>query len=226
MKPSRVYLRVCGGTHAGRDVVSPAPGLSPRVRRHHPEREVEAFRRGSISACAEAPGTGRSPHTGRRVYLRVCGGTRTAKHPFRQERGLSPRVRRHHVSVMTFIDEEGSISACAEAPGSSRWLGAARGVYLRVCGGTMLLCSSMRFFPGLSPRVRRHPRRRLRLRRRPRSISACAEAPSRGSWRGWRRGVYLRVCGGTYLGRHSTSGKLGLSPRVRRHPTGPLRRVA
>ena len=50
------------------------------------------------------------------------------------------------------------------------------------------------------------------------SISACAEAPP--ACAGSRRSpaVYLRVCGGTPEGRHSSSIAGGLSPRVRRHP--------
>ena len=72
-----VYLRVCGGTRVVQAFQSALNGLSPRVRRHHPEKLLRSRWTRSISACAEAPPRPplRSGLEG--VYLRVCGGTPT-----------------------------------------------------------------------------------------------------------------------------------------------------
>ena len=53
--PDEVYLRVCGGTRVLSALPQSSPGLSPRVRRHHPRTPDYSRRPGSISACAEAP---------------------------------------------------------------------------------------------------------------------------------------------------------------------------
>ena len=73
----QVYLRVCGGTRPGRGTERPAEGLSPRVRRHQSNGSGGSSPGWSISACAEAPSFGPARSTIQRVYLRVCGGTRT-----------------------------------------------------------------------------------------------------------------------------------------------------
>mgnify|MGYP006434416683 CR=1 FL=1 len=51
---TEVYLRVCGGIRP-QCLEAPADtGLSPRVRRHQQDTEINAAQGGSISACAEA----------------------------------------------------------------------------------------------------------------------------------------------------------------------------
>ena len=73
---------------------------------------------------------------------------------------------------------------------------------------------------GLSPRVRRHLLGRFSRFPHSGSISACAEAPETLGATVSQREVYLRVCGGTIGTSHPFSMPNGLSPRVRRHPTG------
>ena len=158
-----------------------------------------------------------------RVYLRVCGGTDGVTSDMARHVGLSPRVRRHPTDGAYVHRAHGSISACAEAPGYDTPLLSARGVYLRVCGGTRASCLSRTKVKGLSPRVRRHLLKTLPRRRAVRSISACAEAPGNTTpttRTGW---VYLRVCGGTSSCDLGSQGARGLSPRVRRHRCSVLR---
>ena len=214
---SQVYLRVCGGTSARFLTGVLERGLSPRVRRH-PSRikRVSSFR-GSISACAEAPGCGFDPDSIIWVYLRVCGGTFLSADRIQPPGGLSPRVRRHLDRALNRELVDGSISACAEAPPRSRTPWQTAGVYLRVCGGTHCLNRGLEVVKGLSPRVRRHLQAQVDDRVQNRSISACAEAPGGCPTECPTRGVYLRVCGGTRHAAAASDLGAGLSPRVRRH---------
>ena len=74
----RVYPRVCGGTPAPRVDNLHTEGLSPRVRGNPIRRLKCPVLQRSIPACAGEPRTAASSGAGRRVYPRVCGGTRSA----------------------------------------------------------------------------------------------------------------------------------------------------
>ena len=147
----------------------------------------------------------------------MCGGTKRKSAALTVEKGLSPRVRRHHDSTVRCGYSPGSISACAEAPSRSLFPLPPQRVYLRVCGGTRDAGGNSQPTRGLSPRVRRHHRHEPPVLDAERSISACAEAPHRR--RRVRRAakVYLRVCGGTFFWSTLPFTIKGLSPRVRRH---------
>ena len=88
-------------------------------------------------------------------------------------------------------------------------------VYPRVCGGTPGRKASIKEMMGLSPRVRGNRFLPLLLRRRERSIPACAGEPIRNFHWGPPMTVYPRVCGGTQYSPVSASSPSGLSPRVR-----------
>ena len=96
-----------------------------------------------------------------------------------------------------------------------------RGVYPRVCGGTVLSVCSLIAAMGLSPRVRGNRPAAGPHRRRPGSIPACAGEPAVRMRQRGLEPVYPRVCGGTWahLTRKAPMG--GLSPRVRGNPAYP-----
>ena len=68
-------------------------GLSPRVRGNRPDHRQVRPQVGSIPACAGEPLTYGFKTTARRVYPRVCGGTKLRIAMGRLTNGLSPRVR-------------------------------------------------------------------------------------------------------------------------------------
>ena len=72
----RVYPRVCGGTLSGQRQRRRQVGLSPRVRGNYLASGRHRERDGSIPACAGEPGPAPLAQKSRRVYPRVCGGTR------------------------------------------------------------------------------------------------------------------------------------------------------
>ena len=114
-----------------------------------------------------------------------------------------------------------SIPACAgEPPTAARRL-TARGVYPRVCGGTV----EYRYDPdsgqGLSPRVRGNRRHGRGPPLPVRSILACAGEPVRDGVVYKVSTVYPRVCGGTSRTASSLAAMRGLSPRVRGNRAGP-----
>ena len=74
--------------------------------------------------------------------------------------------------------------------------------------------------PGLSPRVRGHPRIDRLNARWLRSIPACAGSPLPAVRRRYADEVYPRVCGVTYRGDSRVGSGRGLSPRVRGHHPG------
>ena len=90
---TRVYPRVCGGTHADNADLHMFPGLSPRVRGNPGVLIAIRAYSGSIPACAGEPLSTARSTPACRVYPRVCGGTyRTHPNHVGRE-GLSPRVR-------------------------------------------------------------------------------------------------------------------------------------
>ena len=97
-----------------------------------------------------------------------------------------------------------------------------RGVYPRVCGGTIASSSSVGDTGGLSPRMRGNLAPAAQLRQLPGSIPAYAGEP--GTW--WakirRKWVYPRVCGGTGKLRRRFRFQQGLSPRMRGNQPGQL----
>ena len=214
----KVYLRVCGGTDLWLSLSSVDSGLSPRVRRYPQDVPADEIESGSISACAEVPWGARSGLEAGTVYLRVCGGTSHFASVSSLASGLSPRVRRYPRQRLRKVRGKRSISACAEVPPSRRTYCPLTKVYLRVCGGTVLLMAKRDPEGGLSPRVRRYLRVFSRVPFAERSISACAEVPRHVFIGSLAVRVYLRVCGGTENGKRKKLFGKGLSPRVRRYP--------
>ena len=194
-----VYPRVCGGTgiRVGRPIA--VQGLSPRVRGNRLETVQRRLEFGSIPACAGEPAKRRPPRKCRRVYPRVCGGTRSVRGIAQGQTGLSPRVRGNRNRRLAAGRGAGSIPACAGEPPAHHLHGRGHRVYPRVCGGTVLPCNVDPLRAGLSPRVRgnRPPLRPLCARRG--SIPACAGEPRRASAAASTKRVYPRVCGGTNL---------------------------
>ena len=212
---TRVYPRVCGGTHAPLYRATHVEGLSPRVRGNRALQRLGQHDLGSIPACAGEPRAGLPAPLRRRVYPRVCGGTVAMDRVEDEHTGLSPRVRGNRLQVVDVLVDRGSIPACAGEPrgrGGSLRCG---GVYPRVCGGTAVGDGHARVHQGLSPRVRGNPVGQLPEAVARGSIPACAGEPSRRAATPWTARVYPRVCGGTDgLGRRPFL-QLGLSPRVR-----------
>ena len=136
--PRWVYPRVCGGTPGGTAVGPNANGLSPRVRGNllYLVRRQRTGR--SIPACAGEPRLSESAFPHRRVYPRVCGGTKRRLDFDHLQSGLSPRVRGNPHGLKNALLSRRSIPACAGEPqGIPPILRNAR-VYPRVCGGTRL----------------------------------------------------------------------------------------
>ena len=118
--PSGVYPRVCGGTSSRLVRISPASGLSPRVRGNPDAAAPPASNPGSIPACAGEPlGWGKLAAVDG-VYPRVCGGTSTPAGGVCDQRGLSPRVRGNLGAGQDVLRPAGSIPACAGEP-PCRW---------------------------------------------------------------------------------------------------------
>ena len=155
--PWPVYPRVCGGTCADLAEPQPAHGLSPRVRGNHglPDSQPQHF--GSIPACAGEPFPGVVHRPNRRVYPRVCGGTRQPLAIPGALAGLSPRVRGNLQQTLRAVCPPGSIPACAGEPPSSSHVRGTLTVYPRVCGGTVDSHNAHYVTSGLSPRVRGNP---------------------------------------------------------------------
>ena len=211
---------MCGGSARQSACAKPASGLSPRVRGKPHRQRPSLYRAGSIPACAgEAGGVGR-PHRLRKVYPRVCGGSRWRGPPSSVTKGLSPRVRGKRETPHRQPAPSGSIPACAgEAMTrlmASRWAG----VYPRVCGGSPRRCPLIIDQEGLSPRVRGKPPLGGVTAVNAGSIPACAGEAGRNPLRWCNGRVYPRVCGGSFLRLSGGDAGEGLSPRVRGKPAG------
>ena len=154
----------------------------------------------SIPACAGEPTSARLHRRACEVYPRVCGGTTLAPTLGNLERGLSPRVRGNHGDSMQGRRYRGSIPACAGEPASGHGVDKWRGVYPRVCGGTVDVDTWTMPDGGLSPRVRGNLERNGLFSRVYRSIPACAGEPQDGHTVACTTKVYPRVCGGTVNG--------------------------
>ena len=173
------------------------------------------------------------------VYPRVCGGTPVQRRRFKQQKGLSPRVRGNHdLAVHHAAPARGisprvrgnplcrwvltpgtrSIPACAGEPWTTGPAVAANGVYPRVCGGTPGVRTAEQPTEGLSPRVRGNRLGETPSAQRRGSIPACAGEPDCASRFQTLNRVYPRVCGGTIAPFVRESRRIGLSPRVRGNP--------
>ena len=192
-----VYPRVCGGSQAAGRRRQSLQGLSPRVRGKQAGQIQTGGKFGSIPACAgEANGCRRlSPR--RRVYPRVCGGSRKWVDANFMLEGLSPRVRGKPGASGRRNLYRGSIPACAGEAQAEIQTAQPGPVYPRVCGGSILLILIEDDSDGLSPRVRGKPPTPTPTPTPTRSIPACAGEA--GLTRGGmpRAPVYPRVCGGS-----------------------------
>ena len=133
-----VYPRVCGGIFSFGLRTLWVHGLSPRVRGNRISASGRWQRCGSIPACAGEPRNRHRFQRERKVYPRVCGGTRIGTAIVFYPSGLSPRVR----------GNQGRARGPDAAPRSN-------GLSPRVRGNQRLGLSAA-LFPtmGLSPRVR------------------------------------------------------------------------
>ena len=176
-----VYPRECGGTRVARGVDARDRGLSPRVRGNHAQTHPRFAILRSIPASAGEPVRVSADRHWRRVYPRECGGTSATGWLDRFNLGLSPRVRgnrdhdmaarRYHGSIpasagnpnggAAFWRRRGSIPASAGEPIRGVVLAPLVQVYPRECGGTGDVAGRPPGQPGLSPRVRGNPCRRI-----------------------------------------------------------------
>jgi len=92
-----------------------------------------------------------------------------------------------------------------------------------VCGATLLLHLFAARGPGLSPRVRGHLLVNHIFWDFPGSIPACAGPPSAPAKASSTSAVYPRVCGATTAANTVCYDLIGLSPRVRGHPSSLIR---
>ena len=212
---TRVYPRVCGGTHPAGGFRQLDDGLSPRVRGNLQGGVGVQGGGRSIPACAGEPSSSGSGLRASRVYPRVCGGTGRPYCPAPDCRGLSPRVRGNPGRRLNQGQSGGSIPACAGEPRSAAAAACAGGVYPRVCGGTSAPGGGGPAVKGLSPRVRGNPPQAVAGQLPARSIPACAGEPILPPPTPSTGRVYPRVCGGTVIGWGFWRTGQGLSPRVR-----------
>ena len=214
---------MCWGSPAAA-VVFPGPaGLSPRVRGKRLRVHHRLDPGGSIPACAGEASVSDAAPGRRRVYPRVCGGSRYCGKECRSAAGLSPRVRGKLRHIVHPVRRVGSIPACAGEAGKSTRSARIPRVYPRVCGGSNWAWPPVLVLQGLSLRVRG---KRLELGLPPgggRSIPACAgEAQGQEARAGWFK-VYPRVCGGSRSSSRNIQYHRGLSPRVRGKRRNPGR---
>ena len=116
VRTRRVYPRVCGATHIGKDRTESLDGLSPRVRGNPRAVNLCGERKGSIPACAGQPPCGLRVGAVASVYPRVCGATCSPPAIVASRKGLSPRVRGNPSSPVCVCVDRRSIPACAGQP--------------------------------------------------------------------------------------------------------------
>ena len=153
--------------------------------------------------------------TYRRVYPRLCGGTRHAPNDDNPVSGLSPPVRGNLSWASSIQPSPGSIPACAGEPARCRSGRCWAWVYPRLCGGTPGVCSGSPGVYGLSPPVRGNPSGSGCRSRSIGSIPACAGEPAPNIKPARATGVYPRLCGGTRSRPANRLARRGLSPPVR-----------
>ena len=172
-----VYPRACGGTSDCSGDGSRWEGLSPRVRGNPMRSPSSLTRVRSIPARAGEPSRRRGLRRPSKVYPRACGGTANSAQRTASDIGLSPRVRGNHRWGMAWRGQSRSIPARAGEPETWDSIPAIASVYPRACGGTPGRLEQGKHTPGLSPRVRGNPDRRLVHYQRGRSIPARAGEP-------------------------------------------------
>ena len=152
------------------------------------------------------------------VYPRACGGTAERVRAALAVEGLSPRMRGNRDLGGVAGSPGGSIPAHAGEPASAVARMTVKGVYPRVCGGTLWAVSHCLRGRGLSPRMRGN-------RTGPQvppwitgSIPAYAGEPPLPCRRRSLHRVYPRVCGGTIQPDYMELSLMGLSPRMRGNP--------
>ena len=190
------------------------------MRGHRDSRGSYACRGRSIPALAGPPQEKSTGGTKAWVYPRACGATRAHPPASSRSAGLSPRLRGHLLFALMLEPDDRSIPALAGPPSLTSPPIFAPRVYPRACGATVkgLVCDKPD--EGLSPRLRGH-RRDILIGPCPiGSIPALAGPPIAVWKRVWGPQVYPRACGATVPRRASSSGPLGLSPRLRGHPCG------
>ena len=212
---TKVYPRVCGGTALLTPARLASSGLSPRVRGNRGRTSTGLAGERSIPACAGEPSRTTRPDAPAEVYPRVCGGTDRRFVRVKRPLGLSPRVRGNPIDLGVRLRPDGSIPACAGEPGLTLGGGNLRGVYPRVCGGTVKERRVKVERNGLSPRVRGNRGLRPGGAGTAGSIPACAGEPRQPSSQRFPGRVYPRVCGGTSRLLSLARVDAGLSPRVR-----------
>ncbi len=130
----RGYPRDCGGTRRLRPSVTPALGLSPRLRGNRDAQRLRSVDLGAIPAIAGEPQSAALAGSACGGYPRDCGGTRGAK---------------SHGPILS-----GAIPAIAGEPCPSRAPDLQTWGYPRDCGGTSASSLLMTAPQGLSPRLR------------------------------------------------------------------------
>ena len=131
-----VYPRVCGGTHIVGHRHCHFSGLSPRMRGNPTPCLYRNKGLGSIPAYAGEPRLSPPAPTPRRVYPRVCGGTRGGPALAVRRAGLSPRMRGNRRNGNRNRRRRRSIPAYAGEPRPAAESVPRATVYPRVCGGT------------------------------------------------------------------------------------------
>ena len=111
-----VYPRLCGGTVYEEYCVGGLYGLSPPVRGNQRLDKRDNQRLRSIPACAGEPLQPYQPDKAKKVYPRLCGGTRGLKDQDTGQEGLSPPVRGNLDKSRPHPDRIRSIPACAGEP--------------------------------------------------------------------------------------------------------------
>ena len=115
-RSGRVYPRACGATRKVRHRAALQRGLSPRLRGHRKQISLDPMPDGSIPALAGPPPTTSCLAMNTRVYPRACGATRAPRPTESAEKGLSPRLRGHHIHHTPPLTGRGSIPALAGPP--------------------------------------------------------------------------------------------------------------
>ena len=149
-----VYPRACGATGRPLIFLSPAIGLSPRMRGNQTNTASSSCIRRSIPAHAGQPALMSETPRQVKVYPRACGATPFAQLVNGFMRGLSPRMRGNHIQYRNIRKRYRSIPAHAGQPQQAIPAPNTARVYPRACGATLSVVVVMMNGGGLSPRMR------------------------------------------------------------------------
>ena len=150
----RAYPRECGGAGPSPHILTPPPGLSPRVRGSRFERHQLNALFGPIPASAGEPPIDARRAASTRAYPRECGGAQRSVLHEPRAMGLSPRVRGSRQLSSTLTTSQGPIPASAGEPSAHRQPLLPCRAYPRECGGAVRQGGNWSRLWGLSPRVR------------------------------------------------------------------------